>query len=272
MIELPPYISYSQANTYLGCPRSWYLSYVQKAEQVQTYYLPIGTAAHQMIETHLKGEPELSAEEVFWPLVSAQLLIEPDQSKWLAGGPKADPTVGPKALQKVKDCYERALEFLEDVDVWEVEYDASGSLPGLSVPIKAFVDIVGEHKKHGPVILDWKTGSSKPKDAFQLETYAALLDHNAFKNALYTTESFKGLWAMLDPRAAKARPIDLSAVDPREIGAKYQAVRKGMESMFIPAKKKFMCKMCFQKSNCTMYDLTPRSAYYDRSHDDQPPF
>ena len=101
--------------------------------------------------------------------------IEPDLSKWLAGGPKDAPITGDLALQRVKDCFEKALEFLDDVDVWEVEYDASDSLPGLSVPIKAFVDIIGEHKKHGPTILDWKSGSKKPSNNFQLETYKALL-------------------------------------------------------------------------------------------------
>ncbi|QIA28845.1 hypothetical protein [Streptomyces phage JXY1] len=47
---------------------------------------------------------------------------------------------------------------------------------GCEVPVKAFIDIVGEHKKHGPVIVDWKSGKSKPKNNLQLETYAVLLN------------------------------------------------------------------------------------------------
>jgi|SRR6478609_1246488 len=278
-MNLPEHISYSQYNTYTQCPRSWYLSYIRQAKQVQTWYLPIGTAVHKMVEDwinpkkHFAGRDGIKAEDYFYPLVSAQMQIEPDLSKWLAGGPKADPVSEGKALQRVKDCFERALEFLDDVDVWEVEYDATGSLPGLSVPIKAYIDIVGEYrgpikKLKGPVVDDWKSGAKKPDD-FQLLTYGARLKLDPrFKDL-----KFKGRYCMLSPGAAVARPIDLSAVDPAEIGAKYQKVREGMESMQIQAKQKFMCKMCFNHPNCIEYaGVTNRSVYYDRSRFDQPPF
>ena len=269
--ELPDYISYSQAHTYEQCPRSWYLSKVRKAEELQTWYLPIGTAVHKMIEDYLRADTssgfsfQQTADQVFYPLVSAQMEIEPDLSKWLASGPKDAPFTEGKALQLVKDCFERALEFLEDIDVWEVEYDASGRLPGLDVELKAYVDIIGEHKKHGPTILDWKTGSKKP-DNFQLETYAALMMGKM-------PSAWKGLYAMLQPGASSARPVDLSAVDPAEIGARYQEIRRKMEAAMIEAKKKFMCKMCFQSANCMEYSgLTKRTLYYDLSAVDQPPY
>lgn len=269
-MKLPPHISFSQYNTYVDCPRNWYLSKIRQAEQVQTWYLPIGTAVHNMVEYKLKTGDDPVAEDFFYPLISAQMLIEPDLSKWLAGGSKADPVVGDKALRRVKDCFEKALEFLDDLDVWEVEYDASGSLPGLSVDVSAFVDIVGEHKKHGPTIVDWKSGSKKPSNNFQLETYKALLMEGQSK---YRHLHFTGLWAMLAPGASVARPIDLSAVDPAEVGAKYQKVRTAMEAMQIEAKKKFMCKLCFNNVNCLEYSgPTERSIYYDRSRHDQPPY
>lgn len=281
--SLPPHISYSQYATYKDCPRNWYLSKLRQAEQVQTWYLPIGTAVHSMVEEYLKADDQgtgyvttRTAEQVFYPLISAQMEIEDDLSKWLAGGSKKKGFITEDlALQRVKDCFEKALEFLEDVDVWEVEYDASGPLPGLSVDVSAYVDIIGEHKKYGPIILDWKTGSKKPDNAFQLETYAALLRTQGMSpwgDMVYP----KGLWAMLAPGASVARPIDLSAVDPREIGAKYQEVRTAMESMQIQAKpkdKRFMCKMCFNNPNCLeVSGPTERALYYDRSRHDQPPF
>src|SRR5882757_4346132 len=230
-----PHISYSQYNTYSKCPRSWYLSKVSKAEEKQTWYLPIGTATHQMIEAYLDNgqvpKPDASSAEIFfYPLISAQLKIEPDLSKWLAGGPEALPVVGDLALQQVKDCFEKALEFLDQIDVWEVEYEATGNLPGLEVQVKAFIDIIGEHKKHGPIILDWKTGSSKPKDNFQLETYAALLDEG-----MEYVETFSGLWAMLKPGVSVARKVDLSSVDPAEVGAKYQKALNGMKAKLYSA-------------------------------------
>jgi len=279
-MKLPPHISYSQYATYVDCGRNWYLSKIRQAEQVQTWYLPIGSAVHSMVEHKLKTGKDPVAEDFFYPLTSAQMRIEGNLSKWLAGGSKKNGFItGDKALQRVKDCFERALEFLEDIDVWEVEYDASGGLPGLSVKVSAFVDIIGEHKKHGPTILDWKTGSKKPANNFQLETYAALLADTKLAQQELRGGPFKGLWAMLAPGAAVARPIDLSAVDPREIGAKYQKVRTAMEAMQIQAKeqdgkKNFMCKMCFNHPNCLAYSgpLSARAIYYDRSRHDQPPY
>ena len=275
----PEHISFSQWNTYTNCPRNWYLSRVRHAEETQTWFLPIGTAVHQMIEDQLAGEIDSpSAEQVFYPLIQKQMLIEPDTTKWLAGGSKDSPVVEEKALRKVKDCFEAAIEFLEDWDVWEVEYDASGRLPGLEPEVKAFVDIIGEYKGkkkkyHGPGIVDWKSGSKKPGNNFQLETYAALLPPHFYNITTKNPLRFNGWWAMLDPNASEARPIDLSAVDPAEVGKKYQEAWRGMKSMQIQAKKAYMCKMCFNKDSCMEYSgITPQTIYYDRSHIDQPPY
>lgn len=275
------HISFSQYSSYTQCPRSWYLSKIARAEERQTWFFPVGTAVHSMIEDYL--DPDTGdglrvsypdrAQNYFYPLIEKQMQIEPDLSQWLSGGSQADPTVGDKALQQVKDCFERALEYLADIDVWEVEYDASGRLPGLDVPIKAYVDIVGEHKKHGPVILDWKTGSSKPKNNFQLETYAALLQDHVFANddEVYT---FNGLWAMLKPGVSKARKIDLSKVDPAEVGAKYQAVYEQMMGKLYQTKSDyFKCKFCFHQDNCLLNaGPTDRAKYYDKGHIDGLPY
>lgn len=269
------YLSYSQYNTYSKCPRSWYLSKLRKAEDKQTWYIPAGSAVHDMIEAHLKPDysKNWTAEEFFYPLIEKQLLIEPDTSKWLAGGPKADPVVEGKALQLVKDCFEKALEYLDEIDVWEVEYDAGGRLPGLEVPLKAYIDIVGEHKKHGPVIWDWKTGSTKPGN-FQLETYGALLKVPALSgNDHPFTEHgslpFKGRYVMLAPGKPVTRHIPLSTVDPEEVGKKYQKVYDQMTQKKYEAKPGFDCGFCFNQDNCLVNaGMTARAIYYDRSSED----
>lgn len=269
MIE---HISYSQYNTYTRCPRAWYLDKIRHGEPLQTWYIPIGTAVHQMIEDWIAGNcfPSSSAdaERYFFPLIEAQLKIEPDMSKWLSGGSEKDPCVEDKALQKVKDCFEKALGFLDEIDVWEVEFDASGRLPGLDVELKAFVDIVGDHKKHGPVIVDWKTGSYR--DVFQLQTYSALLKapRSMDKHGLFRHE-FTGLWGMLDPSSAKARPVSLADVDPVEVGKKYQEVYRLMCRKLYPTNQSFKCKFCFQLPNCKLKSgITARTMYYDKVEED----
>ena len=272
------HISYSQYKSYTSCPRSWYLSKIRKAEEKQTWYIPIGTAVHNMIEAYL-GSPggrarphKIEAADFFYPLISAQMEIEPDLTKWLAGGPEAAPITHEKALKKVSECFSKAVEELEDVEVWEVEYDASGRLPGLDVPIKAYVDIIGEHPKKGPVILDWKTGSTKP-DNFQLETYVALLK-SAHLPRFTGKIKWKGRYVMLSPTyTSVTRYVDLSAVDPAEVGAKYQKVYERMQKKIYESKPGFNCKFCFQATNCLIQaGPTVRAKYYDRSTEDGYPY
>lgn len=265
------HISYSQYNTYTECPRSWYLSYIAKGEQKQTWYLPVGTTVHRTVEAHIKGE-EYDLEQIFYTLVQEQRKIEPNVDEWLAGGSTSDPVKRGKALQLAKDCHERALEWLDGLDVWAVEFDATGRLPGLSVPVKAFVDVVGEHKKHGPSIVDWKTGASKPKKNFQLETYAALLTSEKDPWGLYGRK-WTGLWAMLAPKASEARPIDLSNVSPAAIGAEYERVYQLMQRKRYKSNVRFGCKFCFHQENCLdKAGPTVRAKHFDKSAEDGIPF
>lgn len=263
-----PHISYSQYAAYTRCPRSWYLARLKGGEEKQSWYLPIGTVTHEAIEARLAGEP-FDTTSRFYELVSNQMRIEPDLSAWLAGGPADAPITHDKALQRAVECIERADDFLSDIDVWEVEYDASGRLPGLEVPIKAFVDIVGEHKKKGPVIWDWKTGSTKPNN-FQLITYGALLMvDNPWDPAL----DWQGRYIMLAPGAANTRYVDLSKVDPEEVGTKYQEVYDQMKAKVYKANAGFDCRFCFQAENCLANKgMTERAMYYDKSADDGFPF
>jgi hypothetical protein len=225
-----------------------------------------------MIEQYLSDpSSELSsAEEFFYPLIKKQMEIEPDTRLWLSGGSREAPVVERLALQQVKDCFDKAIEYLEDIDVWEVEYDASGSLPGLSIPLKAFVDIIGEHKKHGPVIWDWKTGSTKPGN-FQLETYAALLAKpDRFWNITHKKPiGFKGRYLMLKPGTVETRCVDLREVDPAGVGAKYEKVYQQMLKRVYAAKTGFGCGFCFHQENCIdNAGPTPRAVHYDHSEDD----
>lgn len=275
---IPEHMSYSALSRYEECPRSYYLGRVKRAEEKQTWFFPIGTAVHYMIEYYLEHQITLTAEEVFYPIIERQLEIDPVDVNWLAGGSQDDPTMRGKALDLVKACFENALKFLEDLDVWEVEYDATASLPGCEVPIKAFIDIVAEHKKHGPVIVDWKTGKQKPKNNLQLETYQALLSRPSISgNDHPFTEHgslvFTGLWAMLNPEASQARKVDLSEVDVAALGRRYQAAYDAIKEKKWKANAGFHCRFCTMAPNC-LIEAGPsaRARYYDKSEEEGFPY
>jgi putative RecB family exonuclease len=267
------HLSYSQFNSYQRCPRSWYLNKLRGGEEVQAWYIALGSAVHEKLEDALKGGPERPMEDYFYPLIAKQMEIEPDLTKWLAGGPEFAPITHEKALQRAVDCYEKAVRELEDIEVWEVEYDASGRLPGLSVPLKAFVDIIGEHKTKGPVIWDWKTGSTKP-DNFQLETYAALLMHNFHESKPWDMYKWQGRYMMISPTyTSQTKYVDLSKVDPLEVGKKYEAVLQRMQAKHYETKAGFNCRFCFQQSNCLVNaGPTKRALYYDLSTEEGLPY
>lgn len=274
------HISYSQHSSYSKCPRSWYLSKVVKAPERPAWYTIIGSSVHEMIEdwlnpdTGFTGRDSISADTYFHPLVLKAMEREPDTGQWMHSlDGDGVPLVKERALEFVKVAFERALVFLEDIDVWEVEYDASGHLPGCEPEIKAFVDIIGEHKKHGPVILDWKTG--KHKDPFQLETYAALLKGGVAGEGIpHPSHEYKGYFAMLAPWAPQSRYKDLSGVDPAAVGAKYQETWSAIQARFYKTTHtEAICGFCFQRDNCLLRsEDKERAEYYDRSSEDGLPF
>jgi len=275
------HMSYSALSRYEECPRSFYLGRVKSAEEKQTWFFPLGTAVHQCVEDYLQTGDVPSFEERFYPLIEAQMKVDPVDVNWLAGGPPDDPIIRDKAVELGKRCVDNAIKFLDDIEVWHVEYDATGMIAGCEVPVKAFIDIVGEHKKHGPVIVDWKSGKQKPKNNLQLETYAVLLntstplsgndhpftDHGSIKFDI-------GLWAMVNPDAPNARPVKgLTKVDASALGARYQAAFERIKERKWQANAGFHCRFCVQAPNCLIEaGPTRRARFYDRSDEEGFPF
>ena len=275
------HMSYSALSRYEECPRSFYLGKVKLAEEKQTWFFPLGSAVHQCVEDYLQTGDVPEFTDRFYPLVEKQMKIDPVDVNWLAGGSQDDPIIRDKAVEVGKRCVENAVKFLDDIDVWEVEYDATGMLPGCDVPIKAFIDIVGEHKKHGPSIVDWKSGKQKPKSNLQLETYGVLLntstplsgnDHPFTEHGSIKFDI--GLWAMVNPDAPNARPVKgLTEVDASALGARYQAAYEKIQEKKWQANAGFHCRFCVMAPNCLIESPgTKRATYYDRSEDEGYPF
>lgn len=272
---LPKYLSFSAVSRYEECPRSWYLSYARKAEPRQTWFFPMGTTVHNSVEEYLKTGNIPEFKDIFYPLVAKQLEIDPDHHNWLHAGTGENIVQGQAAIDLGRRCVDNAVKFLKDMDVWEVEYDASCSLPGLEVPVKMYIDILGEHKKHGPLIVDWKSGKKAPASIFQLEVYkAGLMAPHPGARKLGASH-FNGWWGMLhpegEPKTARGRLKDLSHVTPEAIGERFQRAYDGMKKQIYRSKVEFGCKFCTMQDNCLAYQFPnrpDRAVYYDNSASD----
>lgn len=277
--SLPPHLSYSQVSTYGynskteappkdGCPRRYFLSRVKGAPALPAWYFLTGSAIHDGIEHFIQTGEKLDPVVLLNQQAGTAIKAEPDHSKWLHGGSKEEPIVEDRALKLVVDCLEKAYSFLDEVIPVAIELDVSSSLPGVSRPVKGFVDMLALHRDHGPIIVDWKSSSSKPKDNFQLETYRALLMQRGGYDEYVT-----GLWVMLRPGVSKARKIDLSHVTPESVGKVYGAMEKKIEQRAWPAMPSFGCNYCEQKLNCNLQSgKTPQTDLWDTSSQDGIPF
>lgn len=272
---LPEYLSYSQVNTYEDCARAWYLGRIRKAEPRQTWFFPMGTAVHESIEHYIKTGDIPEFTDIFYPLIAKQMEIDPNHREWLHAGTGENIVQGQLAVDTGRRCVDNAVKFLKDMDVWHVEYEMYQTLPGLEVPVKLFIDILGEHKKYGPRIVDWKSGKAKPKNIFQLETYKACLMEEDPVGSL----PLNGYWGMLHPDAtpktARGRKVDLSHVDPEVIGARFQRAYDGMKKQIYKANVEFGCKFCTMQDNCLAKNFPhrpDRAVYYDKSSTDGVPF
>lgn len=277
MQHLPEYLSYSALNTYEECPRAWYLSRLKRAEPKQTWFFPVGTAVHTAVEKHIAGE-DFSVKEIFYGLIREQLKADPDDVNWLAGGSAEEPAIRSRALAQAEACTENAIKFLEDLDVFAVEHKIQVHFPGCEVPVLMYLDVVGEHKDHGPLIVDWKTGKTKPKSPLQLEVYKAgiLLDYRDW-NGYRSPVEFDGWWGMVNPnttaKTARSRKVDLQSVDVGALGARFQAAYDNMKRKLYRANPGYGCKWCVQAPNCNIESLgSERANYYDKSSEDGIPF
>lgn len=225
-----------------------------------------GSAIHEGIEYYLDTGEKANPTWLLNKQVESALKADSDMDNWLAGGSKDDPIIKGKALALVEDCLSSAYAFLCDVEVQPgtVELDVSGNLPGVKREVRAYVDALVVHKKHGPLIIDWKSSSSKPKDPFQLKVYRSLL---LVKGGY--DEFNKGKFVMLRPGVSDPRPIDLSSVTPEQVGAEFAKMEERIEARIWNAKPDFMCNFCEQKPNCS---LMSGSNQWDTSEDDGVPF
>jgi len=118
------YVSASQIQMFIDCPRKWYLTYVLGMKQPATAAQILGTAIHTEAENYLKFQ------------------IEPDVST------------------KAGLIFSRGISLLPEPKQCVVEHGFETTIGGSPIPIKGFIDVYYQTDDEF-VVLDHKTSSSK---------------------------------------------------------------------------------------------------------------
>ena len=268
-----PHLSYSSITSFDRCPKSYQLSRVIGAQPLPAVYFALGTAVHEITEDMDRAEQSASSQSdenvcrytaedfrsVYFSEINKGLAKEPDMDKWLCGGSDGPRAAAELALETGPKCINNWRTFTSnDFKVTDIELDVTCRLPGMYLKTKGYVDRLGEHKMHGRIIVDIKTGKNKPKDkGKQLGTYAALL--TASTGEVVT----KGAYFMAQ-EGKLSKVYDLGEYTPESVGSANKAKLQEMNGSDYEAKVEFTCRFCDQQLNCFAYSGdTARTRYYD---------
>jgi hypothetical protein len=268
---IPTHLSYSSLSKWQRCNKSYQLEKIIEAPEKPAVYFAGGSAVHMATEDHDRGDRVMKSwEEYFYPEVARRMEdyggIHWDVKNWLTGGSSSNPespqgwmTIGPQ-------CIENWIEFTRKDFVISpngIELDVTTTLPGCPIPIKGFIDRVGEHvnESFGRMILDIKSGKNKPKDPLQLRIYHALMLEK-FGHA-----PTKGAYFMAREGRIIGKPVEFTD-DREEIGEMFGQVYREMvaaeAASEYPASVEFNCKWCTQQDNCLSYTgMTRQAKHFD---------
>ncbi|PEZ47064.1 hypothetical protein CN367_11910 [Priestia megaterium] len=174
-----PYYSYSQLNTFLQCPHSYYLTYVEKKfSKAGNKYTNLGSVLHDIFEA--QGKKLIYGDD---KLTKGQALKQFNQNFFkIEKRLFADKEDFIKLYEKGVQAIENYYSTYEDIKPLYVEKQFKLSIAEGLPPCKAFIDrIDGDEKDVTTWILsDYKTGSEpKSKDYLrndiQMGLYVALV-------------------------------------------------------------------------------------------------
>lgn len=175
--------SHSSINSYLRCGKAFELEKIKNYPTTPAWWLIGGSAVHAVTEAYDKGEQwaelHYMAEDCLYEEIQKAVLVEPDESKWLAGGYGRNAQRFEHWNQKVKDY---AHQWADRGFEWDwVELDVSMVLPS-GLEVKGYIDRAKRISDHEFVIEDLKSGSTRPDSDQQLGIYSALFKEWARRN------------------------------------------------------------------------------------------
>lgn len=174
------HLSYSSVSSYLLCGHSWKLHYLDKVSTPTATALVFGSAVHGALENHLRSGEPLDAA---WSRAWGQQLERNAKIDWGADTPEGMQADGARILgaKKVQvGIAEIAANYDRDQGILEKRVELS--VPGVSVPIIGYIDVITRDGIPG----DFKTAArmwsdSKADDDLQSLFYLAALNQEGIK-------------------------------------------------------------------------------------------
>jgi len=250
--------SHSAISSYTRCGKAFELEKIKNYPTTPAWYLIGGSAVHAVTEALDKNEMwdyiDIMAIDTLEQEIAKAELIEPDESKWLAGGFGRNQQRYDHWYQKVQDYalqWERE-EWALDGDLRWVELDVSMVLPS-GIEVKGFVDRVKVY--HGEdvgfiEITDLKSGSTRPDSDQQLGIYSVLV-----RNFLSTQEGMHDKPYIVQAsnymfKDAEYYEMNVSNWDLQAVDKLVQQWYSGVSNkVFLPVRGK-NCERCSVRDAC----------------------
>lgn len=179
----PDHYSFSQLQTFLKCPQSYYRKYILKEPWASGFGMTTGKAFHIAVESMWKTKSPKSAAkdyDAFWQSVDVSQLLDPPEPEDL-GNHKA------RMLTLADIAYAR---YSESLPPKEVEHRFEVGIEDFKVV--GVMDLVTQDGK----VIDWKTGAKPPAQDIATTSRQLTLYDYAFRQEYGQAPSGLGIiWA-----------------------------------------------------------------------------
>lgn len=281
MTELPwpQHLSYSTLNSYMYCSKQMELEKIKKVPQIPAWFLVAGTTFHELTErmdmwSQLADEDpwELWDNEFGKKILEVEADTGIEMESWRAAGITKDrprgqdkahwDELGPSLVVMYQNWAHGGMRLAKlnhhegDSYVPGIEVPITTALPNLEeLNLKGYVDRVFED-----MIVDYKTGTAKPRSITQLGIYRAGL------LAQYGWAPDVGAYYMAR-EGRLTRPVDLTLWTPEYAGKILAQLHRAVKAEVFLPNPSFSCNSCSVRTACYTAGGTD-AAKYDSLHPD----
>lgn len=264
MIELPAHLSYSGLSSYTTCGQRYWIERMVGEKGGTSWALLGGSAIHEMTADHDQGKATDPFAQYLENQIAYKLAAGVDETQISATGRASRdwPNKRDKAwwLHHGPIIFQKWLSWSavcpwETLVVWEqddnqtehwplcdgIEFEVSGFIGDNF--IKAYVDRAYVLPSGEAVVLDIKTGTTKPYDNLQLGVYAVLME-----KTLGVRPSYGYYW--MAESGGTAEPVDLTRYTEDYLDLLFAQQLRGLKAgVFLPSVTP-MCSACGVREFC----------------------